>query len=284
MTLPSATIIDGKVISAEIRIGLKARVAALKAKGIVPRLDVILIGDHPASVIYVNTKQKAAKAAGIECIIHRFDKDIMQQEAEAQIAALNRDAVHGILLQLPVPKHLDTHALLNAIDYRRDVDGLTDENVKRRQTHKPSLLPCTPKGCIKLIKTVQQNLSGLKAVVVGRSNLVGKPMAELLEREGCVVESVHKETPNPAAICRTADILVVAIGVSRHINADWIKPGAIVIDVGINRIGETITGDVNFNAVKAIARAITPVPGGVGPMTVTCLLENVIEVAEGRYA
>jgi methylenetetrahydrofolate dehydrogenase (NADP+)/methenyltetrahydrofolate cyclohydrolase len=278
--MTQAILIDGKAQARVLRDGLKTRVEKLRQKNIIPRLEVVLIGDHPSSLIYVGTKQRAAGETGIDCTIHHLPATISQDDVLAKIRALNRPEIHGILLQLPLPAHLDTTTVLNAIDYSRDVDGLTIENVRRRTAHEPGLLPCTPKGCIKLIKSVEPNIAGKKAVVVGRSNLVGKPMAELLQREGCDVETINRVTPHPQAIARQADILVVAIGAAKHITKNWVMPGAIVIDVGINRVDNKICGDVDFDNVKEVARAITPVPGGVGPMTVACLLENVVEVAE----
>jgi len=272
----NAQIIDGKAIAADIRQKLKARAQKIKA-----RLDVILIGDHTPSVIYVNNKQKAAQEVGIECTIHRLSENVAESDVIALIEKLNKET-HGILLQLPVPKHLDSLRLLNAVDHRRDVDGLNLTNVGLRTMGLPSLLPCTPKGCITLIKSVQQNLSGLHAVVVGRSNLVGKPMAQLLLREDCTVTQAHIFTKNLLEICRSADILVVAIGDPQFIKGDWIKPGAIVIDVGINRVDGKIVGDVDFASASKTARAITPVPGGVGPMTIASLLENTLDAAENQ--
>jgi methylenetetrahydrofolate dehydrogenase (NADP+)/methenyltetrahydrofolate cyclohydrolase len=275
-------IIDGKEIARDIRGKLKLRAEKLYAQGITPKLDVILIGEHPASVIYVQNKQKAASEIGINCVIHRLPADISQDKVITLIEKLNTDT-HGILLQLPVPAHLDKFILLNAIDYTRDVDGLNLINVGRRTMEMDCLLPCTPKGCMTLIKTMQEDLMGLHAVVVGRSNLVGLPMAQLLLKENCTVTQAHIHTKNLPELCKTADILVVAIGDPQFIKGEWIKPGAIVIDVGINRIDGKIVGDVDFENAKNNAHAITPVPGGVGPMTIASLLENVLEVAEGAF-
>jgi methylenetetrahydrofolate dehydrogenase (NADP+) / methenyltetrahydrofolate cyclohydrolase len=275
----SQIIIDGKSIAQTIRTGLTSRAQDLKAKGIQPKLDVILIGEHPASIIYVQNKKKAATEVGIECIVHRLPQDVTQDNVIALIQKLNNET-HGILLQLPVPAHLDKFTLLNAIDYRVDVDGLGLMNVGRRTMEMDCLLPCTPKGCMTLIKSIQQDLAGLHAVVVGRSNLVGLPMAQLLLKENCTVTQAHIYTKDLPDLCRNADILVVAIGDAQFIKGDWIKPNAIVIDVGINRIDGKIVGDVDFESAKKYARAITPVPGGVGPMTIASLLENTLEVAE----
>lgn len=281
--MTAAQIIDGKKIAGEIRQGLTLRADKLKAKGITPSLDVILIGEHPASVIYVENKQRAAQQVGIVCTIHRLPEDISEEKVISLIKELNTKT-HGILLQLPVPAHLNSLKLLDAVDYTRDVDGLNLLNVGRRTLGLDCLLPCTPKGCITLIKSVQQDLAGLNAVVVGRSDLVGKPMAQLLLREDCTVTQAHIFTKNLPDLCRTADILVVAIGQAKFIQGDWIKPGAIVIDVGINRIENKIVGDVDFQSAQNLARAISPVPGGVGPMTIASLLENTLEVAEKTLA
>jgi methylenetetrahydrofolate dehydrogenase (NADP+)/methenyltetrahydrofolate cyclohydrolase len=278
--MTSAVIIDGKKIAKELREGLRARVAALKSRSIVPRLEVILVGNNPASLIYVENKQRAAQQAGILCTIHRFPETARENEILSKIGALNIPEVHGILLQLPLPKTLDTVKLLNAVAPERDVDGLTAENVGRRAANLPGHLPCTPKGCLKLIKSVQPEMAGLNALVVGRSDLVGKPMAQLLQREDCTLAQAHLLTRDLPALCKWADILVVAIGDPKFIKGEWLKPGAIVIDVGINRVDDKIVGDVDFASASKVARAITPVPGGVGPMTIACLLENTVEAAE----
>lgn len=273
-------IIDGKKIAADIRQGLQTRTQALRAKGITPRLDVIVIGDHAPSQIYVRNKQRAAQQVGIETNIHALPSDASEYQVISLIDSLNAAKTHGILLQLPVPAHLNALRLLDEIHFSRDVDGLNLLNVGRRTLGLPGLVACTPKGCLSLIKSVQQDLTGLHAVVVGRSDLVGKPMAQLLLRENCTVTQTHIHTKNLPDLCRMADILVVAIGNPEFIKGDWIKPGAIVIDVGINRMDDKIVGDVDFENAKTRARAITPVPGGVGPMTIASLLENTLEVAE----
>ena len=280
MTQSTAAIIDGKAIARRLRDSLRLRAEALRAQKIVPRLDVILIGEHAPSVIYVRNKQRAAESIGVSCTIHRFDESVSQEQVLSLIDTLNRERTHGILLQLPLPGHLDALALLNAIAPERDVDGLNLINVGRRTIHLPGLLPCTPKGCITLIKSVQPDMTGLHAVVVGRSDLVGKPMAQLLLRENCTVTQAHAMTRDLPELCRQADILVVAIGQPRFIKGEWIKKDAIVIDVGINRLDDGLCGDVDFESAKVNARAITPVPGGVGPMTIATLLENTIEAAE----
>lgn len=276
----AAQIIDGKHIARAMRDGLRGRVAALVARGITPRLDVILVGDNPASLIYVDNKQRAAADVGIACTIHRFAADTRQSDIERAIDALNIPSVHGILLQLPLPPHLDAAALLNRIAPERDVDGLNLLNVGRRTVGLPSLLPCTPMGCMRLIESVRRDIAGLHAVVVGRSDLVGKPMAQLLLRANCTVTQTHAATRDLPAVCRMADILVVAAGSPQLVKGTWVKPGAIVIDVGINRVDGKIVGDVDFDAAARVAHAITPVPGGVGPMTIASLLENSVGVAE----
>lgn len=274
-------IIDGKKIAQDMRTKLKDRVDALKARGIQPGFAAILIGDHPPSLIYVSNKQKAMQAIGIRCDIHHLPDTVTFSAVANLIDQLNQDrSVHGILLQLPVPEALDVGRLLNMIAPEKDVDGLTLLNVGRRTLGLPGLLPCTPKGCVKLIKHVQDDLTGLHAVVVGRSDLVGKPMAQLLLRENCTVTQVHAYSQNIANLCRMADILVVAIGKPAFIQPDWIKKYAIVIDVGITRVGDKIVGDVAQDPVPPHIKAITPVPGGVGPMTIACLLENTVEAAE----
>lgn len=259
---------------------LHDRITALKVRGIQPRLDVVMIGDNPASAIYVDMKQKAAKTLGIDCVIHAWPKTITEEEAVARVQALNIPQSHGILVQLPVPHHMDADNLINAIDPKRDVDGLTIANVGERILGYPSLLPCTPKGVMKLIKSVREDLTGLHAVVIGRSNLVGKPIGQLLLQHDCSVTQIHSKSENAVPLIRQADILVVAIGRPGHVKAEWIKPGAIVIDVGITREESGIKGDVDFDNAQRVASAITPVPGGVGPMTVACLMENVVEAAE----
>lgn len=275
-----ASIIDGKALAARVQDDLRGRIAALKEKNIQPRLDVILIGDNPASLIYVEMKQKTAKALGIECLIHTLPQDIAEADVIKKIIELNVPQTHGILIQLPVPAHLNVDRLINTIDPKRDVDGLTIVNIGERIQGYSTLLPCTPKGVMKLIKSVRKDLTGLHAVVIGRSNLVGKPIGQLLLQDDCSITQIHSKSENAVSLIKQADILVVAIGRPHHIKAEWIKPGAIVIDVGITRVDGVIKGDVDFENAKNVAGHITPVPGGVGPMTVACLMENVVEAAE----
>jgi methylenetetrahydrofolate dehydrogenase (NADP+)/methenyltetrahydrofolate cyclohydrolase len=270
-------IIDGKTVAAGLRESLKTEVEQLPSQ---PGLAVILVGDDPASHVYVGNKVKACEAVGIKSFESRLPEKATQAEVAAEIAAFNDNpGVHGILLQLPVPEHLDSEALVQSIKPEKDVDGLTFINQgKLIAGDTTGLVPCTPQGSLLLIKTVKQDLTGLHAVVIGRSLLFGKPMAQLLLAENCTVTQAHSKTRNLPEICRQADILVAAVGRPHMVKGDWIKPGAIVIDVGINRL-ETgkLAGDVDYEAAQGIASAITPVPGGVGPMTIACLLGNTLK-------
>lgn len=275
----TAHAIDGRAFANGVNGETAAKAKAFADRyGFSPGLAVILVGNHPPSEIYVNVKSKAAQKAGINAVIHRFDADVDDTAVTNLIAELNTDPqVQGILLQLPLPDHLTTRKLLNAIDPAKDVDGLTVLNAGRRGMGLSCHLPCTPKGALRLIKSVCPDLTGKRAVVVGRSDLVGKPMAQLLLAADCTVTQAHRHTHDLPAICRQADILVVAVGQSKLVTADWIKPGAIVIDVGINRLADgSLTGDVDYASVSTVAGYLTPVPGGVGPMTVACLLENCV--------
>ncbi|MDE1153549.1 MAG: bifunctional methylenetetrahydrofolate dehydrogenase/methenyltetrahydrofolate cyclohydrolase FolD [Micavibrio sp.] len=277
-----ADIIDGKAIAKKLRESIKRHVDVLVSDHkIMPGLAVVLVGDDPASGIYVNNKEKAAKEAGMRSYVHRLPKSASQDEVLKLVQKLNLDAkVNGILVQMPLPKQIDSATVLKAIDPLKDVDGLHIENMGRLMADMPGLVPCTPMGCIILIKSVVQNLTGLHAVVIGRSHLVGKPVAQLLLRENCTVTTCHSRTPNIAHVAREADILVVAVGKAHLVKKDWVKPGAIVIDVGINRMDDgKITGDVDFDDVSKVAGHITPVPGGAGPMTIACLLGNTVAAA-----
>lgn len=279
--MSKAAIIDGKEIAAGLARDVALRVAALKEKGVQPGFAAVMVGDHAPSQIYVANKRRAMERAGIVCDVHQLPMDTKAADVLELLDRLNADAgVHGILVQLPLPPHLDALEIINRIAPDKDADGLTMENVGRRTLGLPGLLPCTPKGCIKLIKSIRSDLAGLHAVVVGRSDLVGKPMGQLLLREDCTVTQTHAGTRDLPALLKQADIVVVAAGQAEMIQGDWIKPGAIVIDVGINRVEGGLTGDVHFASAVAVAGAITPVPGGVGPMTIACLLENVVEAAE----
>ncbi len=280
----TATIIDGKAVAAQIREEIAQRVTALKReRSVPPGLAVILVGEDPASQVYVRSKERQAQEAGFKSLAYRRPDDISEEQLITLIEGLNEDpTIDGILVQLPLPAHIDEGVVINAISPEKDVDGFHPINVGRMITGAPSLLPCTPFGCIQLLKRTLGDLSGLDAVVVGRSNIVGKPMAALLLRENCTVTMAHSRTRNLADVCRRADILVAAVGKPGFVQGDWIKPGATVIDVGINRVatadgGSRLVGDVDFEAAKAVAGAITPVPGGVGPMTIAMLLRNTLE-------
>lgn len=286
----TASLIDGKAIAAALRVELAARVAALTAKGCrKPGLAVVLVGDDPASQVYVGSKVKQTTEVGMRSIEHRLPADATEAALLALVAKLNVDScVDGILVQLPLPKHIDADKVIEAIAPEKDVDGFHPVNVGRLSTGGRAFVPCTPRGSMKLIKSVRQDLSGLHAVVVGRSNIVGKPMLQLLLAENCTVTVAHSRTKDLAAVCRQADILVAAVGRPKLLGAECVKPGAIVIDVGINRITDPasgknrLVGDVDFDAAKAVAGAITPVPGGVGPMTIACLLENTLDGFEAN--
>lgn len=277
-----AQIIDGRALARDLRARLKNHVQVLvEDHKILPALAVVLVGDDPASHIYVTNKQKAAEKTGIRSIVHKLPRETSQDELLKLIKKLNDDKkIHGILVQLPLPKQIDTATILRAISAEKDVDGLTIENAGRLASGLNGLFPCTPLGCMALIRQARPQLAGLTAIVIGRSNLVGKPMAQLLLRENCTVTVAHSRTANLAALTKQADIVVVAAGKSGLVNADAIKPGAVVIDVGINRKADgTLTGDVDFASVSRVAGYITPVPGGVGPMTIAYLLANTVTAA-----
>jgi len=278
----NAKIIDGKAFAATVRDRVAGTVERLKAEaGITPGLAVVLVGEDPASEVYVRSKGKATLEAGMNSWEHRLDADTSEADLLALIERLNNDPeVHGILVQLPLPAHLDPDVVINAIDPAKDVDGFHISNVGLLGTGQKSMVPCTPLGCLLMLREHHGSLSGLNAVIVGRSNIVGKPMAQLLLGDSCTVTIAHSRTKNLAEVCRNADILVAAVGRPRMIPGDWVKPGATVIDVGINRIeneGKTrLVGDVDFDSAAAVAGAVTPVPGGVGPMTIACLLANTV--------
>lgn len=270
-------IIDGKAISAKIREELKQEVLTLKQQGIVPGLAVVLVGNDLASHTYVNNKEKGCLEIGIYSQVFRLKEETAQEELHELIHKLNKDsAIHGILVQLPLPKHLDALAALREIDPNKDVDGLHVVTAGRLMVGEKGFLPCTPKGIIELIKSTGEEIAGKNAVVIGRSNIVGKPAALLLLNENATVTICHSKTKNLAEICKNADILVAAIGVPKFVKKEFIKPGAIVIDVGTARLDGKLCGDVDFEEVKAKAGYITPVPGGVGPMTITMLLSNTV--------
>jgi len=279
----SATIIDGKAIAAGLRGRVAEAVARLKAEhAIVPGLAVVLVGRNPASEVYVRNKAKAVTEAGMNPIDRHLPDSVSEAELLALIEALNVDPkVNGILVQLPLPPQIDPQKVIAAIDPAKDVDGFHPLNVGRLGSGAPALVPCTPLGCIILAKTARPSLAGLEAVVIGRSNIVGKPVAQLLLAENATVTVAHSKTRDLAAVCRRADVLIAAIGKAEFVRGDWIKPGATVIDVGINRVpgdgGKSrIVGDVAHAEASAVAGAITPVPGGVGPMTIACLLLNTL--------
>ena len=287
-----ASLIDGKAFSQTLVERVAAAAARLEAShGVRPGLAVVIVGEDPASQIYVRNKGETTLKAGMRSDTHRLPDTTTQAELLALIAALNADAdIHGILVQLPLPKHIASAAVLDAIDPDKDVDGFHVVNVGRLAVGLPGMIPCTPLGSLMMLKDQLGDLSGLNAVIVGRSNIVGKPMAQLLLGESCTVTIAHSRTRDLPALCRTADILVAAVGRPEMIKGDWIKPGATVIDVGINRVpsrdpvkaaeGKTrVVGDVDFNEAVEIAGRITPVPGGVGPMTIACLLANTYTAA-----
>ncbi|MBU6475748.1 MAG: bifunctional methylenetetrahydrofolate dehydrogenase/methenyltetrahydrofolate cyclohydrolase FolD [Alphaproteobacteria bacterium] len=279
---PEAKIVDGKALAEKLRASIAHHVSVLvEDHKIMPGLAVVLVGDDPASEVYVASKKKMAEKAGMRSFVHILPKSTSQDEVLKLVRSLNAQRkVHGILVQLPLPKQIDADTVLKGIDPAKDVDGLTITNMGRLMAGLPGLVPCTPLGCVMLVKEVERNLTGLHAVVIGRSSLVGKPVAQLLLRENCTVTMCHSRTRNLPHIARQADILVAAVGRSGFVKGDWIKPGAIVIDVGINR-GEDgkLSGDVDFEEASKVAGYITPVPGGVGPMTVACLLGNTLIAA-----
>jgi methylenetetrahydrofolate dehydrogenase (NADP+)/methenyltetrahydrofolate cyclohydrolase len=282
----AARIIDGKAIAAELRGAVAGEVRRLaSAHGITPGLAVVLAGNNPASESYVGSKAKVTVETGMRSFDHRLPETVSQDELLALVRKLNADpAVHGILVQLPLPKQIDAQKVLDAIDPAKDVDGFHPINAGRLACGLPALVPCTPLGCVMLAKTVYPSLTGLDAVVIGRSNIVGKPVAQLLLGENATVTVTHSRTHDLPAVCRRADLLVAAIGRPEMVRGDWIKPGATVIDVGINRVpgaaGKTrLVGDVAFGEASQVAGAITPVPGGVGPMTIACLMVNTVRAA-----
>jgi methylenetetrahydrofolate dehydrogenase (NADP+)/methenyltetrahydrofolate cyclohydrolase len=288
----SAQVIDGKAFAQRLRERVGRAVATLKGQhGVTPGLAVVIVGEDPASQIYVRNKGEQTREAGMRSDTHALPDTTTQAELLALVEELNADpGIHGILVQMPLPAQIDSAAVLAAIDADKDVDGFHVVNVGRLATGQPALVPCTPLGCLMMLKDLHGDLSGMRAVVVGRSNIVGKPMAQLLLGENCTVTIAHSKTRDLPTVCREADILVAAVGRAEMIKGDWVKPGATVIDVGINRLpsrdpvkaaeGKTrVVGDVAFEEASKIAGAITPVPGGVGPMTIACLLMNTYTAA-----
>ena len=288
--MSQATIIDGKAIAAKVRAEVGAQVARLKRDhGFVPGLAVVLVGEDPASKVYVKNKALQTVEVGMKSVEHKLPVETSELALLELVGALNRDdTIHGILVQMPLPKHIDALKVIEAIDPLKDVDGFHAVNVGRLSIGERALVPCTPTGSMILAKSVRPDLKGLDAVVIGRSNIVGKPMAQLLIREDCTVTVAHSRTRDLEAVCRRADILVAAVGRPEFVKASWIKPGAIVIDVGINRITGPdgkgrLVGDVAYEEAVKVAGAITPVPGGVGPMTIACLLKNTLEAAQMQH-
>ncbi len=280
-----AILIDGKAIANDVKASVKVKCEALKAQGITPALAVILVGEDPASQVYVRNKARACKACGMRSEVIRMSADTTQEELLAKIREINADdSIHGLLIQLPLPAHLDEAEALREVDWRKDVDGFHLMNAGALLTGQADVLPCTPAGCIELLKRSGVEMKGANAVVIGRSNIVGKPMALLLLAENCTVTVCHSKTKNLAEITKNADILVAAIGRAKFVKGDMIKAGAAVIDVGINRLDDgTLCGDVDFAEAEQVAGWITPVPGGVGPMTIAMLMENTVKAAQ-KYA
>ena len=277
-------IIDGKKEAAVLRDEIKKEIESIKLKiNKVPGLTVILIGDFAPSEIYVRNKEKNSKEVGIKSNVIKYPKDVTEKEVLNKIEELNNNKeVSGILVQLPLPDHISKEKIINSIDPTKDVDGFHPTNVGNLSSGYNATVPCTPLGCLLLIKKIEPNLSGKHAVIIGRSNLNGKPMAQLLLKENCTVTIVHSKTKNLKDECQKADVLVAAVGVANLVKGNWVKKDSIIIDVGINKVGDKIVGDVQFDEVKDKVKAITPVPGGVGPMTIACLLKNTLDCFKGR--
>jgi len=281
-SLPDAQIIDGVALSKQLRLHVTERARVLKARGITPGLAVILVGENPASQVYVRNKVKGCEDCGFHSVLEKYDADLSEADLLARIARLNADpAIHGILVQLPVPKHIDATKVIEAISPEKDVDGFHVASAGALMTGMPGFWPCTPYGCMKMLESVHYDLRGKHAVVIGRSNIVGKPMALMLLQKSATVTICHSATANLKAITLQADVIVAAVGKRNVLTADMVKPGAVVLDVGMNRNDEgKLCGDVDFEGVRQVAGYITPVPGGVGPMTITMLLVNTLESAE----
>ena len=278
----TAQIIDGKALAAQIRTEVTQRVAAIKAQGVTPGLAVILVGDNPASQVYVRNKVKACSDCGMHSVLEKYDATMSEAALLERVHALNADpAIHGILVQLPLPAHIDAQKVIETISPAKDVDGFHIASAGALMTGMPGFWPCTPYGCMKMLESIGYKLRGKHAVVIGRSNIVGKPMALMLLAQDATVTICHSRTPDLAAITRQADVIVAAVGKRNVLTADMVKPGAVVLDVGMNRNDEgKLWGDVDFEGVKAVAGHITPVPGGVGPMPITMLLVNPMDAAE----
>ncbi len=279
---PSAQLIDGVALSQKLRTEATSRVLALKARGITPGLAVILVGENPASQVYVRNKVKGCHDIGMHSVLEQYAADMTEAELLARIAALNHDpAIHGILVQLPVPKHIDATKVIEAISPAKDVDGFHMASAGALMTGMPGFWPCTPYGCMKMLESINYDLKGKHAVVIGRSNIVGKPMALMLLQKNATVTICHSATANLKAMTLQADVIVAAVGKRNVLTADMVKPGAVVLDVGMNRNDAgKLCGDVDFEGARQVAGYITPVPGGVGPMTITMLLINTLEAAE----
>ena len=277
-------ILDGKKESALLREEIKKEIFEIKKKtNKAPGLSVILIGDYAPSQIYVKNKEKNSKEVGITSEVIKYSKEVNELEILKKIEELNnKDSVSGILVQLPLPAHISKEKIINAIKPSKDVDGFHPMNVGNLSAGYKAIVPCTPLGCLLLIKKAEKNLTGKHAVIIGRSNLNGKPMAQLLLKEDCTVSIVHSKTKDLKLECQKADILVAAVGVARLVKEDWVKKDSIIIDVGINKVADKIVGDVDFEQVKNKVKAITPVPGGVGPMTIACLLKNTLDCFKAR--
>ena len=274
--------IDGIALSQKLRAEVSSRTAALKAKGITPGLAVILVGDNPASQVYVRNKVKACQDSGLHSLLEKYSEDMTEKALLERIESLNQDpSIHGILVQLPLPKHIDAQKVIEAISPNKDVDGFHIASAGALMTGLPGFWPCTPYGCMKMLESIAYDLKGKHAVVIGRSNIVGKPMAMMLLQKNATVTICHSATPNLKAMTLQADVIVAAVGKRNVLTADMVKPGAVVLDVGMNRNDEgKLCGDVDFEGVEKVASYITPVPGGVGPMTITMLLVNTLEAAE----
>ncbi|MFZ9137540.1 MAG: bifunctional methylenetetrahydrofolate dehydrogenase/methenyltetrahydrofolate cyclohydrolase FolD [Hylemonella sp.] len=282
----SAQIIDGNALSQRLRAAVAQRATALKARGIQPGLAVILVGNNPASQVYVRNKVKACEDSGLRSVLEKYDADLSEAALLARVAALNQDpSIHGILVQLPLPAHIDAHKVIEAISPAKDVDGFHVASAGALMVGQPGFWPCTPYGCMKMLESIAYELKGKHAVVIGRSNIVGKPMALMLLQKNATVTICHSGTPDLKAMTLQADVIVAAVGKRNVLTADMVKPGAVVIDVGMNRNDEgKLCGDVDFQGVREVAGWITPVPGGVGPMTITMLLVNTLEAAERSAA
>lgn len=282
----TAQLIDGNALSCQLRTQVSERVAALKAQGLTPGLAVVLVGDNPASQVYVRNKVKACEDTGMHSVLEKYDASLTEAELLARVEALNNDpTIHGILVQLPLPAHIDAHKVIEAISPAKDVDGFHVASAGALMVGQPGFWPCTPYGCMKMLESIDYDLRGKHAVVIGRSNIVGKPMAMMLLQQDATVTVCHSRTADLRAQTLQADVIVAAVGKRNVLTADMVKPGAVVLDVGMNRNDEgKLCGDVDFDGVKEVAGYITPVPGGVGPMTITMLMVNTLESAERSLA